>query len=292
MNQSRCKFFLHAKVAQVEPDDKPPDAGTRNPVERYLNRIERVADSYHGRIESSSGDGLLIVFDSAERAMLGACEMQYRCSRLPQASRLKLALCIGVHRGSLRQRKQDLADDAPQIAIQLAQLDDGILVSQDIVDSFGEELSRFVRPFEKPLADMSAFVVDYRQISSETNGGSKPLARLPRTPPFLELCLGLKMMEISEKTPVIAIGRDSSNDWVIAEVYVSSKHCRIERAANEILLVDFSVNGTVVVTENKQEVRIKNGSLSLKGKGMIFLGRPFMGERRGGLRYDTRLDIG
>jgi pSer/pThr/pTyr-binding forkhead associated (FHA) protein len=104
--------------------------------------------------------------------------------------------------------------------------------------------------------------------------------------PFLELRLGLKTVEISEGNPVVTIGRDPTNDLELPEVHVSRNHCRIERTEHDILLTDSSVNGTIVVTDDKQEILIKNGSISLKGKGMIFLGRPFMGERRGGLHYE------
>jgi hypothetical protein len=293
MTQSRSKSFLFAKVTQAGSDDKPSDdAKSGKPVERRLNRIERVASAYHGQINLRFDDGILIAFDSVEGAVLGACEMQYRCSVLPQVSRLKLALRIGIHQGLLRQRTEDVADDAPHIAAELARVDDNILVSQDIVDSLGEELHRFARPFGETFAGANVFTIDYREMSSGTDGGSgvellRPtLAHTPRTAPFLELRLGLKTIEISENNPVLTIGRDPTNDLELIESHVSRNHCRIERRANEILLIDSSVNGTIIVNEDKQEVLIRNGSISLKGKGMIFLGRPFLGERRGGISYE------
>jgi hypothetical protein len=293
MTKSRSKSFLYARVARVSSDDKPfDDAKAGHPVERRLNRIERVATAYHGQIDQRFDDGMLIAFDSGEGAVLSACEMQCRCSVLPQVLSLKLTLRIGIHQGLLRQRTRDIADNAPQVAAQLALADDCILVSQNLVNSLGEELSRFARPFKKPVADASVFTIDYREMSSGADGGSgakslRPtLAHSPRTTPFLELRLGLKTVEISENNPVVTIGRDPTNDLALIEVHVSRNHCRIERTATEILLTDSSVNGTIIVTEDKQELLIKNGSISLKGKGMIFLGRPFMGERRGGLHYE------
>ena len=290
MNKSRSKFFLYAKVVRTASDGNPfDDAKAGHPVERRLNRIERVVTAYHGQVEQRFNNGMLITFDSGEGAVLGACEMQYRCSVLPQVLRLKLVLRIGIHQGLLRQRAQDDADDAPQIAAQLALVDDGIVVSRDIVSGFGEDLKRFARPFRDIAVGPGVFTIDYREMSLETEKGvesPKPsLALHPRMTPFLELRLGLKMVEISEDNPVATIGRDSTNDLELPEAHVSRNHCRIERTANEILLTDSSANGTIVVTDDKQEILIKNGRISLKGKGMIFLGRPFMGERRGGLHY-------
>jgi hypothetical protein len=293
MTKSRNKSFLYAKVVRAASDGNSfDDAKAGHPVERRLNRIERVATAYHGQIEQRFDNGMLITFDSGEGAVLGACEMQYRCSVLPQVLSLKLALRIGIHQGLLRQRVQDDADDAPQVAARLALVDDGILASQDIVSSFGDDLIRFARPFKELAVGPGVFTIDYREMSSEADGGGgvellRPgLAPHPRMTPFLELRLGLKTVEISEDNPVVTIGRDPTNDLELPEVHVSRNHCRIERTDNEILLTDSSVNGTIVVTDDKQEILIKNGSISLKGKGMIFLGRPFMGERRGGLHYE------
>ncbi|GHU28764.1 hypothetical protein AGMMS50256_11870 [Betaproteobacteria bacterium] len=291
MAKSRSKSFLYASVAQIRSDDKPfDDAKAGRPVGRRLNRIERVAISYHGQIDQRFDNGMLITFDSVEGAVLSACEMQYRCSVLPQVSRLKLSVRIGIHQGLLRQRTQDVADNTPQIAAQLAHLDDGILISQDIVNSLGGDLIPFTRPSSETVAGINVFSFDYREMSSETSSGVElfrpTLVHRPRTTPFLELRLGLKTIEISKDNPVITIGRDPTNDLALVEVHVSRNHCRIERTEDDILLTDSSVNGTIVVTEDKQEILIKNGSISLKGKGMIFLGRPFMGERRGGLHYE------
>jgi len=97
----------------------------------------------------------------------------------------------------------------------------------------------------------------------------------------------MKILEISEHTPLVTIGRDPASDLVITDIHASRYHCRIERTANDILLTDSSTNGTIIVTENKQEILVKNGSATLQGKGMIFFGRPFMGERRGGIRYES-----
>ena len=73
-------------------------------MERRLNRLERVAAAYRGRIDLRFGNGLLTTFDTADAAVLGAREMQHRCAVLPQASRPRLALRIGIHQGLIRQR--------------------------------------------------------------------------------------------------------------------------------------------------------------------------------------------
>jgi hypothetical protein len=291
MIKSRSQFFLHAKVVRAEPDGKAfNDAKAGYPVERRLNRIERVATVHHALIVLRFDKGMRFTFDSADGAVLSACEMQHRCAVLPQILGLKLALRIGIHQGMIRQRSKDVADNAPEIADQLARIDDGILISGDTFDNLGEDLRRFAHLFEERVADTSAHTVDWREIPLGANNGESPPPspkQAARTGPCLQLQLGLRTMALSEQNPVATFGRDPASDFVLTDIHASRYHCRIECTPKDILLTDSSTNGTMVVTENKQEVLVKNGSLALAGKGMIFFGRPFMGERRGGILYES-----
>jgi hypothetical protein len=287
MSKSRSKFFLHAKIA----GDKALDgARAGHPVERRLNRIERVTATYHGQVDLRFEDSMLISFGSADDAVLGACEMQHRCAVLPQILRRRLALRIGIHQGLIRQRSQDITDGAPETAARLARIDDGILISREAVEGLGGDLRLFVQLLDEPIGGASVFTIDWREIPSGPHGveslRSAP-APLQRKGPGLQLRLGQKTLEISEHKPVVTLGRDPANDLVVTDSHVSRNHCRVEHTDKGILLIDSSVNGTIVVGEDKQEMLIKNGSVALKGKGMIFLGRPFMGERRGGVRYES-----
>jgi hypothetical protein len=246
---------------------------------------------YHGQVDQRFEDSMLVSFDSADETVLGACEMQHRCSVLPQILRRKLALCIGIHQGLVRQRSQDITDGAPETAAQLARVNDGILISREVVEGLGGDLRLFVQSLDETIGGMSMYTIDWREISSVPHGMESPRPQppppFPRKTPCQQLRLGLKTLEVSDHHPVVTIGRDPTNDLVVADSHVSRNHCRVEHTAKEILLVDSSINGTIVVGENKQEMLIKNGSAALKGKGMIFLGRPFMGERRGGVHYES-----
>ncbi len=39
--------------------------------------------------------------------------------------------------------------------------------------------------------------------------------------------------------------------------------------------------------DGASELLVKNANAILKGKGLLFFGRPFNGERRGGVRYES-----
>jgi hypothetical protein len=293
MIESRSKFILHANVARTESDDKIfDDAKAGRPIKRFLNRIERVAAVHRAQIDLRFDKGMQFTFDSADNAVLGACEMQQRCAVLPQIPSLKLALRIGIHQGVIRQRAKDIVDNIPEIAAELTRVNDGILISRDIFNSLGEDLCRFVVPFKETVAGMSmnVFVIEWREILAGTHSG-EPLPfsskHSLRTGPRLLLQSGLKTLELSEHNPLVTIGRDPTSDLVLANIHASRNHCRIEYTAKGILLTDSSANGTTVVTGNKQEILVKNSGVALNGEGMIFFGRPFKGERRGCIRYES-----
>ena len=88
---------------------------------------------------------MLVTFESADAALLGACEMQHRCSVLPQVSRQKLTLGIGIHQGIVKQRLKDEANDTRERAAQLARIQDGILVSQAMLDALSPDLRKLAR---------------------------------------------------------------------------------------------------------------------------------------------------
>jgi hypothetical protein len=293
MNRTRSKYQLHAEIMRTgEATAEFDDAKAGHPMERRLNRLERVAAAYHGRIDLRFASGMLITFAEADASVLGACEMQHRCAVLPQVSRQKLALRIGIHQGLIRQRSKDGADNTREVASHLAVLDDGIVVSEVVVAALNPDLRRITSPLETSPIDISTRRVDWRSeipsaaYSGEsfwpTSMGTRPIG------PYLLLHQGLKTLELTMDNPVLTIGRDPTCDLTLTDVHVSRHHCRLERQSTRITLTDSSTNGTTILTDEGEEVLVKSDTVPLKGRGLIFFGRPFNGERRGGVRFESR----
>lgn len=293
MSTTRSKYQLHAEVHRTAHGAAQfDDAKAGYPLGRRINRMERVAESYHGQIDQPLSNGLLISFATADAALLGACEMEQRCAGLPQPSGQRLAVRIGIHRGPLRQRSQDEVDDTREIASRLAQSDDSIVLSEFVVGELNPDLRKITRRLDHSPIEQAAYAVDWRcEIPSAAYGGE---ALWPATGkvtgangPYLLLHQGLKTLELSKDNPVATVGRSPANDLVVTDSFVSRKHCRIERQADCIVLTDWSTNGTCVLPDEGAELLVKNDSLYLKGKGLLFFGRLCNGERRGGVRFET-----
>lgn len=292
MSTTRSKYQLHAEVHRTgDGAARFDDAKAGYPLARRMNRMERVAACYHGQIDQSFSNGLLISFATADAALLGACEMQQRCAGLPQTAGQRLALRIGIHQGPLRQRSQDDGDEAREIASRLAVADDGIVLSEIVVGELNPELHKMISPFDDSPVELSAHKVNWRcEIPSLAYGGEAlwPARGVPKASgPYLILHQGLKSLELTPANPVATVGRSPSNDLVVSDIFVSRKHCRIERQAECIVLTDWSTNGTCVLPDQGAELLVKNDSLYLKGRGLLFFGRLCNGERRGGVRFET-----
>jgi len=289
MNTPRSTYRVHAEIDR--PGSTSPlfdDAHAGYPLARRLNRIERVAAAYRGRIDQAFDNGRLMSFESADAALLGACEMQQRCSGLPQASGHRLALRIGIARGTLRQRAQDEDDGAGKIAAKLAVIDDAIVASDAVVAELNDELRELASALaDSPLAP--AYRIDWRGEIPPTAYGGEARGKINANAiaPYVILHQGLKTLEVTQDNPLITVGRAPSNDLVISDIFVSRKHCRIERQDDYIVLTDWSTNGTCVMSDQGEQRLIKNGSIYLKGQGLLFFGRQCNGERRGGVRFET-----
>lgn len=291
MNTSRNTYQVHAEVLSsgvVAADFDDALAG--HPLERRLNRIERVAATYLGRIERRLGNCLQMVFETADAALLGACEMQHRCAVLPQVAGNRLALRIGIHQGAARQRSKDHADNAREIASRLAIADDVIVASDIVVAALSPELRKLAHHLSEPPAGIAACQVDWRsEIPTAAYGGDSlwPASKAPHpVGPYLLLHYEQKTLELTQDKPLATIGREPLSHLVVHGDNVSRNHCRIERRADCIVLTDSSTNGTCVAPEGGAEFLVRKDSVVLKGKGMLFFGRPCNGERRGGVRYE------
>ncbi len=292
MNTSRTKYEVHAVLTGSGLLSLPFDESMAgHPLERRLNRIERVASAYRGRIERLLENGRVFSFDAADAAVLAACEMQHRCAALPQVSAQRLALRIGIHHTTVRERSRDSHADIDKTASQLAAADDTIVASERIVDALNPDLRSIARPLGDSRTDVVSYQIDWRrEIPSSAYGGESfwP-THYSATPisPYLRLSYGMKSLELTAETPVVTIGRDPSCDLVLTGVHVSRNHCRIERKIDRIVLTDRSTNGTCIATDEGKARLIKNASVALYGSGLLIFGRPFNGERRGGARFES-----
>lgn len=292
MSSSRTKFeglIILTGGTLIAPSYSEVESG--HPLERRLNRIERVIAAYHGVIANRAENRMSFSFESADAAVLAACEMQHRCASLPQVSAQRVSLRIGIHQVIARDRLQDRDDESREIINQLATLDDAVIISEAVGSRINAELKEITRPVAGFPPGVSAHQVDWRREIPPGAYGAESVFpsyhSAPPVSPFLSLSFGLKTLKLTPDSPLITIGRDPASDLVLTGVHVSRNHCRIERKIDRIVLIDRSTNGTCITNDEGKSRIVKNSAIDLYGKGLLFFGRPFNGERRGGARFEA-----
>ena len=99
--------------------------------------VRPVIDLYHGRRIKSTGDGLLVEFDSALRATECALEIQRRLrDRSARLGAIPIELRIGIHLGDVEEEGEDILGDAVNIAARVEPQADpgGVCISQQVYD--------------------------------------------------------------------------------------------------------------------------------------------------------------
>jgi hypothetical protein len=94
-----------------------------------------------------------------------------------------------------------------------------------------------------------------------------------RKPQRLRLSVQERELILDEQRAHIAIGRADDNDIVIRGNLISRLHATIELSRNRFTLTDQSTNGTFVQITGEEEAFVRRDSMSIKGEGMIGLGR-------------------
>jgi len=113
-------------------------AGWRDLVSQHNELSERVVDRHGGRLVKTTGDGVIALFDSAERAVRGGAD-------LGDALRtIELRIRAGVHTGEVELAQSDVRGVAVHTAARIMALADGdeIWVSattRELVDGTGLE---------------------------------------------------------------------------------------------------------------------------------------------------------
>jgi adenylate cyclase len=140
--------------------------------------------NWDGRVIKSTGDGFLVEFDSALRAVQCALEILQRLDERNSNSKSEpIQLRVGIHLGDVEAHEGDIFGDAVNIAsrIQPLALPGGLCISGQVYDQVRNKLpNRFEKLPPTALKHVSVPIDVYRVTSAESRQESS-LATAPRT---------------------------------------------------------------------------------------------------------------
>lgn len=262
--------------------EKLGDTEALRAIERCLNRMERAAAGYKGRVVKTHGDELMAVFDSVEAALHAAIEMQQRIDALPPVSGVSLAIRVGFHYGLAPEEDNDTFVATVNVAARVVTMGrpGQILATVEAVEALPAHLHEQVREIDVPAgaADdaIRIFEVKWQQGGDESRYQAvavpSPAASGGPTKIRLKLRYGEHRLMLGPDRPTAVLGRDVNADIVVKDARASRNHGRIERRYDRFVLVDQSTNGTYVAMRGEPEFLIKQEETVLRGRGRISFG--------------------
>lgn len=269
-------YLLHATVLEVSDQAHAPDPALLGKlVRRRLSRLERVLAAHGGSLVRQLPQGLLAAFDSAEAAVLVACEMQRRCAVIPQILETQIGLKIGIHPASTG--RDQSAGEAAAAGLAALLGAGSIVAAGMVVEALPEILREKTSLLVRENIGVAAHLVDWGAIPMRP-APAPPRPRTPAAPgkprgASLILRQGSRSYRFDGEKSVVTIGRAPDNDVVIQTPNASRQHCRIIHKLGNHVLVDLSMNGTFVKSGDGPEKAIRKNMVTLSGSGQISFGQ-------------------
>lgn len=248
-------------------------------IERCLSELKRVSLEFGGRVVKTIGDEVMAVFPYADNAARAASEMQARVSHPRARGAIPLAIRIGLQFGPVIEEDGDVYGDSVNVAARMTGLAKAgqIITGVQTLNALSPPLRARTREVDiltvqGKQKDISIFEFIWQESEDELTALS---VRHVLAPAKLRVRHGERDIELNESSPVLTVGRDLSNDVVIADRKASRMHGRVERRRDKFVLVDHSSNGMYVTVEGYDEVALRREEMTLRGRGRISFGHGY-----------------
>lgn len=257
------------------------DAIASDAIDRCISLLKEKTLDGGGRVIKTIGDEIMAMFPSADAAAHAAIEMQSGVALLKPVAGNKIGIRIGFNFGPVLERDGDVFGDAVNVAARLsAQAQrDQIITSAETIENLSPVIRAACRRLYSIQIKGKALEIELGQLLWNWNGDDDNTLVSSFSGKFVQprgtLRLRYRATEIilNAARSAITLGRDKSAELVIKDAKASRIHCRIERRMSKFVLVDRSTNGTYVTAQGDPEVVLKREELTLRGQGLIALGR-------------------
>lgn len=244
-----------------------------------LRGITETVERFGGVVVKTIGDAVMATFLSADAAFscAEAIVSGVRCTAL--GSDKPLGVRIGFHYGPVLEEDGDVFGDTVNVAARMAELAENqrIFTTGATIVELDATLCARMRRVDCVAIKGRKQRVDVFELTT----GSETLVRLATAPPteidagdgpsLTISCRGKRHVLRGERSS-LSIGRDRSNDLVLASPSASRFHARIEWRKRAFYIIDRSTNGTVIVREGGRAKTLRRERLRIHGSGTFGIG--------------------
>ena len=172
-------------------------------------------------------------------------------------------------------------------------------IDDEFLDEFSKYLLRMDNKFLKHEVStayrkrLRQRIADEQAVKQQQTDGKQPklttrIKSMFQRKPALALHYMGYEQEIEEPSDGFILGRGRNCDLVVNLSHVSRKHARLEFRQGKFLLIDQSLNGTSVLMEDGEEVRLQREELPLTGSGTISLGKDIQDAAEHVIRFEFK----
>jgi adenylate cyclase len=256
-------------------------------VTHSLAMLGQIIARAGGRVIKTLGDGLMAVFDDAERAVDSAANLHDSLERIAplgdgmpaKAPAIKLKVAIAW--GEMVEVDGDCFGDAVNVAARLLDLagDNETLTTAQLLRELPTDQHERFRSIDKLHLRGRKEPVPVLRMESRRFGDTMSTmimdAPMSDMPDGVRLTwLGTERVFSTASMPLV-LGRSPQASFCVSDSRVSRSHARIESHSGHIYLSDLSYNGTHVKFDHDDQVlTLRRGTCTLHGSGVISLGAP------------------
>jgi adenylate cyclase len=259
------------------------DLRARDMIAACIDVMREATEHHNGTVIKTIGDEVMATFPSADDALNAAGQMQRQIAAHTElkVEGIPVAIRIGCHYGPVVLETRDVFGASVHTANRMtSQAKAGqIITTAAVVERLSPEWRASVRQIDVATIRGQGGEVALYEVLWQTEDVTSMLPSIALSgrdagrARRLRLTLHDREYVLDENRPLVAIGRADDNDLVVRGNLISRLHARIEFSRNRFTLTDQSTNGTFVQVNGEEESFIRRDSISIKGAGMIGLGR-------------------
>lgn len=249
-------------------------------INRLFRSLDKEVNAAGGVIVKNLGDGIVCQFREADAAFRAACAMQEQAARLGGEGETVMKIKVGYTYGSVVLKDGDVFGDTVNVCARIVSLANPaqVLTTQQTVEALSPGLRGRCRELYSAKvrgrsSQVSVWEVLWRSDPDMTKLEDSGGAADDAADWVLKVTLAGENYLVDHKA-VLKIGRDATNDVVVATEHASRLHARIFSRDDHYVIVDQSSNGTFLMVDGTaREVRVRRSEAVLGDRGWIGLGK-------------------
>jgi len=250
-------------------------------INRLLKLLDKQVNANGGITVKNLGDGIVCQFGEADAAFRAACDMQAAAAKLGAEAKPALRLKVGYTYGPVVLKDRDVFGDTVNVCARLVALANPsqVLTTLQSVEALSPGLRGRCRELYATRVRGRTGQLKVCEVLWRADPDVTKVDADEATAPgavrswVLKLTIGGDSFVVRDDA-VLRIGRDASNEVVVATEHASRLHARVFSREDHFVIADQSSNGTFLMVDGStREVRLRRSEAVLGERGWIGLGK-------------------